>query len=163
MALQGLSQHCDRNLPGMITLRYAPLYSINVGAHDPLVKPGNLVTTAIPFLDAYTWLTMPLLPRGRGWQESAAKTEQGPGYAQTISGSLRNMRPAASEEIEEMEGLRFVLWLIDRNGNDWLIGTPEAPLEFVVEASTGDDGGLNAYSVRFQGSTPRRAAGYAPV
>lgn len=163
MALQGLTQHCDKNLPGMITLRYAPLHYINLAAVDPLVRPGNVVTAAMQFLDDNDWLSMPLLPRGRVWEEAGNPDEQGTSYAQQLQGNLRNMRPAASGELEEMEGLRFVVWLTDRNGNNWLIGTPEAPLNFVVVASTADDGGLNAYSIRFTGATPRRAAGYEPV
>jgi len=72
-----------------------------------------------------------------------------------------NQGGLASAEIEEMEQMRFLVKLTDRNGRTWLIGSLEEGLEFRATASAGALQGLNAYSIQFSGLQAHRAASYA--
>ena len=163
MALTSLSAYCGINLPGVLTLRYAPYTWIDTALYDRLVTSVHNWNEAIPFIDEYDWLTMPLLHRSRSFSENPQRTEQGVHYEHVLEGVVPNLRPAVSGLLEEMEQYRYVCILTDRNGKPWLIGTYDHPMSFSAEATTGSDAGLNSYRIRFFGQSPRRMFGYDPA
>ncbi len=156
--LTGLSSYCELNQGGLMQLSYAPLHWL--GANDTLISDAGVWLSAITFSTG-DWLTLPLLPRDNAWQENRRANDQGVYYDQEISGIVPGLRAAASAEIEEMEHMRFLVKLQDRNARTWLIGSLEEGLDFSAQATTGPIGGLNAYTIRFSGLQLWRAASYA--
>lgn len=163
MALQGLSKHCGINRPGPATIRYAPIAWIDAAAYVHAVTSANNWQIAIPFLGVYDWLTMPAFESGKGVGEQPGRTDQGKVYTPEVNGILRNMKPTVTGELEEMEEHRFLVRVTDANGNEWLLGTLDAPLDFQAEATDGEDNGLNSYRFRFGAQVPHRMAGYSPL
>ena len=153
------------NLPGLKLLRYLPIDWLADGEYEEIVSATNNFQKAIvPSLGDAEWLTLPFLPKGEGWQERQRRTDQGPEYAQEVSGVMPKLRPEVTGEFALMAGHRFLVQFTDRNSKPWLIGRLWEPLEFQASAATGGtDGGLNSYSFSFEGVTTRRAFGYVPV
>lgn len=164
--LTGISAYCgEMNIPGLKTLRYLPVDWLDDEEYEEIVTAANNFQKAIvPSLGGDAWLTLPYLPRGDGWQERHRRTDQGPEYAQEISGTIPKLRAAVTGELALMHGHRYLVQLTDKNAKPWLVGRPWEPLEFTADAQTGGTGGgLNSYDFRFQGVTTRRAFGYVPV
>lgn len=150
------------NLGGLTHVEYAPTTWVNRNLYDPIISVEGNWQKAIEF-ETGNWLSLPLLTDRRNWNERGIRTEQGMHYEQTVGGTIPALRPEASIEIAEMEEYRFLLRLLDRNGQYWILGTLDNPFDFIVEAASGDArNGLNNYSVQFRCVTRRRAYGYVP-
>jgi len=98
-----------------------------------------------------------LLPQDRSWEERERRNPQGKYYEQLVQGTIRNMRPSVSGQLDEMAEYAFLLRLKDRNGRLWLIGEPDYPLRFTSSGGARDEGGLNSYQIEFSGQTPNKA------
>jgi hypothetical protein len=165
--LIGISGFCgQRNLPGVLTLKYLPIAWLDVGEYEEFISPAyNFNKAIVPTLGGEAWLSLPFFPlRGDGWNERHRKTDQGDVYGQEVEGIIAKLRPEVSGEFERMKRHRFLLHLLDSSGKNWLIGRLSEPLEFIAGGETGSrSGGLSSYSFRFAGETSRRAFGYSPV
>ena len=163
MNLQSLSNFCGKlNLGGLITLEYAPTRWINRGAYEQIISAGYNWQKTVLF-NYGDWLTAPVLIKGKLWKESYKRNKQGGYYSQDVNGILPFMRPEVSGEFDKMERLTFLLKLKDGNGKDWLLGTLDSPFEFQVKNTTGGEGDLNHYAIRFVSETAKKAFGYVPV
>ena len=163
MALTSISRFCAANLGGLQLVEYAPVSWIDASAYQKIISDTWNWQKAIPFQEGYDWLSIYLLPARRLWSERQVNGEYGPSFDQSIEGILPSMRPEVSLQLAEMTGYRYILRLTDRNAKTWLIGTKDEGLEFVSEATTGEQNGLNNYLIRFTGQSSERAYGYAPV
>lgn len=156
--LTGISSYCEVNQGGLREIAYAPLHWLS--STDTLISDAGVWLKPISFSTG-DWLTLPILPRDDSWQEVRREDDQGVYYDQSISGIIPGLRAAASAEIEQMEHMRFLVKLTDRNARTWLIGSLEQGLAFEADAAVGQVQGLNSYSIRFSGLQAWRAAGYA--
>lgn len=162
--LQGLSSYCGTlNLPGLVSIQYAPVDWIDAANYDDRISSAWNWQEDIPFSSG-DWLTMPVLPQGRIWEEREVRTEQGKYFEQLVSGVIPALRPAVSGELDEMSEHRFLLRLTDRLGQPWLLGTLETPFDFAASALSGENtGGLNSYQISFSTQTIHRAYGFVPL
>lgn len=164
--LLGISQFkAAVNLPGLGTLKYAPVDWIETATYEEVISSTNNFQKAIPFKVGKSWLTAPVFTIHQKWTEQPRAGEHGTSYEQSVEAIVPNMRPSVSGEFALMAERPFVLWLTDSNGNNWLIGTPESGLLFQAPAKTGSAGEteMNDYRIRWMGMTAKRAYGYAPV
>jgi len=153
----------DLNLPGLITIQYAPAHWIAIDFWEQLRSAAGNHQNQVVFQPDRTWLSATLLPTQRNWGEASQRSPQGQYYEQTIAGTTARLKPSVSALLERMEKVGYVLRLVDRNGQPWLIGSPGQWLYFTASAATGNQSGLNAYEIQWQGLTARRAAGYVPI
>ena len=164
MELDSLNSFCNElNVPGLVTIEYAPVNWLSVDDWDEIRTTAGNHQTQVIFLPGRDWLRASVLPRNRAWSEGSSRSQQGQSYQQTISGITPKLRPSVTATLERMEKVGYILRIIDRNGQPWLIGTPEQRLYFQATADAGDENGLNAYDITWAGPTVRRAAGYVPV
>lgn len=164
MELQSLNSFCgELNKAGLVTIEYAPLNYISADAWDELRTSSGNHQTQVIFQPGRDWLRASVLPRNRNWSENSSRSQQGQSYPQTISGIIPKLRPTVSATLERMEKIGYILRIIDRNGQPWLIGTPDERMYFRATAGAGDENGLNSYEITWSGVTVRRAAGYVPV
>lgn len=165
--ITSISGFCaERNLSGYKTLLYVPVHWLDEVDYTEIISgTGNFQKAISPTQGGQAWLTLPFLPgRNDGWQEAEQKTLFGSEYRQQVSGTIPKLRPEVTTVLESMSSMLFIVRLTDANGKTWLIGRKTEPLEFVATADTsGKGGGVGGYSFSFQGSTSRRAFGYAPV
>jgi len=163
MTLQGLSAYCDINLPGLRAIYYAPVAWVNTNTYERIVTSAGNWQYNIQFTTG-DWLALPVLPQGRTWTEQEDRSLQGKFYEQQLTAVTRPLSPAASRELDEMSNHRFLLKVLDRNAQWWLLGTMETPFDFSASAASGEErGGLSSYSIRFESQTPHRAYGFVPV
>lgn len=163
MELISISKLCATNLGGLNEIQYAPIDWIDRDAYRRIIKADTYNwQVAIPFLPEKDWLSMPLLPADRVWQETQQLGEFGPSYEQSIQGKLPGMLPATAAMLTEMDGYRYIVRLKDRNNRMFLVGTIEEPLAFSASGGTGSQSTLNGYTIQFFGRTRRRAYCYTP-
>lgn len=164
MELTSLSRLCGINLGGLLEIEYAPTDWIDLSTYRRIIKAESYNwQVAIPFESERDWLKLPLIPAQRIWTEQNSIGEFGHVYEQTIQGTIPGMNGEASAQLVEMEGYRYLVKLRDRNNRLFLIGSPDEGLAFTSSAGSGNDNGLNAYSIRFFGQTKRRAYSYNPL
>lgn len=162
--LTAIENYCNRNIPGVQYIEYAPIAWINTDAWEDWTLNGNHQIDVSWLSEDYNWLRCPLLGESIRWEEGSRTTSQGTSYPQQLGGTIPHMRVDASEVIEETEAYqKFLLRLTDRNGKVWIIGTPESPMSFAVVASSGVGEGANNYRVEFTGEAARRAKGFQPI
>lgn len=164
--LLGISQFkAAINLPGLGTLRYAPTDWVDAANYEEIISSTNNFQKAVPFKSGKSWLTAPVFVIHQKWEEQPRDGEQGTAYEQAVEALVPNLRPSVSGEFALMADRPFLLWLTDRNGGEWLIGSLESGLTFQAPARTGSAGSteMNDYRLRWQGLTAKRASGYAPV
>ena len=151
------------NLPGLTTIGYAPVDWVD--GFEELVDDSHQLTRPITFTPGNNWLSAPVFTIQQDWKEDDRPGLQGPAYAQKVSATVPNLRPAVSGEFAKMADRPFIIKLKDRNGADWIIGTPESGLLFRAPAKTGTAGSTdrNDYRIEWAGLTANRAYGYAPV
>ena len=163
MALKSISQFCGSNLPGIITIDYAPVDWMDLGSYETIVSETRNWQYAIPFAQG-DWLKLPLYPGDRLWEEKERSNPQGKYYEMELLGVTPKLRPEVTQQFEEMSELDFLLKLTDRNRQTWLLGTIVHPFRMETNARSGNRGqGRNQYNVRFYSQSPRRAYGYLPV
>jgi len=164
MELQSINNFCGAvNLPGLRTIKYAPLPWISTALWEQLRNTAGNHQYQVVFESGRSWLEATLLPRERAWEENSRHQPQGQYYPQQISGVTPKLRPDVTATLERMERVGFILLLTDRNAQPWLIGTPDTPLYFSASAGTADEEGFNNYELSWTASTVRRAAGYVPI
>lgn len=158
MAFQSISSFCASNLPGLLTIEYAPVAWIDTDAY--LRRVANQVwQSGVPFSEG-TWLQLPILDRkDHIWTQSQRTSSQGPSYQQQVSGLTPKLRVAVENEFAKMALVPFLLRLRDRNGNYWKLGTVESPFYFTTNGTSGGGGQRNQYEVTFQAETSERAFG----
>lgn len=163
MELTGISNLCGQlNLAGLRKVEYVPTTWVDVAGYNDIVVPGHTRLEAVPLDSGKAWLTMPLLPLGKLWNESSDRNAQGKSYEQQVSGATPLLTHAASGELEQMDEYRYLLRLTDRNGLMWVLGTLNTPFDFSHAQTTQDENGLAAYSVRWVSVTQRKAPGFSP-
>lgn len=151
------------NAAGLIRVQYAPAHWIATSFWDRLRSGAGNHLNQVVFEADRDWLTASLLPTQRTWGENSQRAQQGQYYEQTVGGNTAMLRPAVTALLERMEKVGYVLRLVDRNAQPWLIGSPDQLLYFTAQASTSNESGLNAYEIQWQGLTSRRGAGYVPI
>jgi len=160
MPLSSIQDYCKLNLPGLTRIEYLPTAMVDRDTYEYLVNSEGEFIGIIEPIGGAEWLTVQVLPQGRGWSESNQAAPQGAYYPSRLTGLVRGLRPAVSLLLWEMEEYRYLVRFTDRKGAAWLIGSMQSPLDFRADADTGDqDGGLNAYSISFFGDCVRRAIG----
>lgn len=164
MKLKAIESYCGNlNIPGLITLEYAPTTWVDQSAYDPIISDLYNFQTDILF-NTSGWLKMPLLPMKQLWRERQRSSNQGNYCQQTVRAIIPNLRAAVTGEFERMKTFRFLLRLSDANGRKWLLGSLESPFDFSVTGTTGEkNGDLAAYEVTFESETKRSAVGFVPV
>lgn len=158
--LTGLTSYCEINRGGLRSLEYIPIHQIDRAASREIISPAGVWLFALSFTSG-EWLSMPYLPREDVWQEQLDRNLQGESYTQRISGTLSGLRPDASRELQQMERMRFVVKLTDKNGRTWLIGSLRHGLSFTTTKTSGATNGLNNYFFEFQGAQLYPAPSYA--
>lgn len=160
MALQSISDFCGEvNLPGLIKVEYAPVDWINSETYDQIISDSRNWQKQIDLTNS--WLTLPLLPTSdRLWRENERTGAQGKFYESEVAGITPKLRPAVTQQFEEMSEYRFIVRITDKNNKPWLIGTLDNGLAFSASSVTNS---RNQYSPRFFNQHRRRAFGYAPV
>jgi hypothetical protein len=153
----------DLNAGGLIRVQYAPAHWIATEFWDILRSSAGNHQNQVVFEPDRDWLTASLLPPQRAWGENSQRSPHGQYYEHTIAGNTAMLRPAVTALFERMEKVGFVLRIVDRNARPWLIGSPGQWLYFTAQAGTGNEAGLNAYEIQWQGLTSRRGAGYVPI
>jgi len=149
------------NRPGLIMVEYAPINWIDRLSYRSIISSSWNWQQNIEF-SIGGWLSMPVLPSGRLWEESEQRTDQGKYYDQIVAGIVPGLQPAASGEIDQMSDYRFLLRIYDQRKQYWILGTLDNPFEFSALATTADERGLNSYRIRFTAQTLHRAYGFEP-
>jgi len=162
--LIGLSRFCStQNILGFVLLEYIPLASIDQSAYEDLILNNSTFLTAVPLLADEAWLSVPLLPKARLWNENPQTNKQGTSYTQRVGGTIKYMEPAASAELERMAEHDFILRVKDKNGQLWLLGSFDFPFKLIAPGTTGSSSVGNGYKLDFQAVTPTRAKAYGPL
>lgn len=162
--LQSIADFCgSENQGGILAVRYISTAWINQNLYEPMVGPVYGQTFEVALQPTYDWLTMPLLPKGRGWKEKGIFSKQGDHYQQTVEGTIPRRTEALVAELRKMQRHRFILRIEDRNGQDWILGTFATPFRILVDFSTGDNpSGSNGIKIRFYCDTLQPAPAYDP-
>lgn len=156
--LNGISSYCSEpNRAGVTLIEYVPTDWVNRAATEQHYSSEYALPTVV--LSQGSWLTVPFLPRKKQWTETLNRSNQGEHAQINISGTTPKMRPAVNAEIMAMRGRRFLVRGTDANGQQWLLGTLEHPLQFLSDGKTDAVGGSNNYRLRFVGRQPEMAAG----
>jgi len=156
MILSSLSKACRVNLPGVRSVEYVPTIWVDASTWvpRPYWPTGYSITLA-----QGSWLSADLLELRTGWQEQGRRPSQGVNFEDTISGVLPYTNDAVSELLAEMMEYRYLVRFRDANGNTWLLGSLESPLDFRFSAGSGNrESGLNTYNVEWlaQAAEPAR-------
>lgn len=159
-ALVSISEYCNANLGGARKLQYVPTEQINLNTSRQIISDAGEWVFAVQ-LSSGSWLDMPVFDIIR-WDQNSDEVQGVSVQEQRIRTTIQRMRPSVSVQLNQMEHLRFVLRLTDRNGEEWLIGDLAEGLQFRSQETTSDQAGLNAYTIEFSGLTLRKAAKYAP-
>lgn len=161
--LESILGYCGiTNPPGANKIEYISTSWIDMGSYEELISDAGLFIGTVPLLAGFDWLTMPNIPTQEPWTTDQRSGGDGPYYDQTVKGVTPLLRPAVSVVFNKMANHRFLVRLKDKQGQQWLIGTPENPLDFGTADTVGTpQGGLNSYTFSFSGLTPKRAYGIA--
>ena len=152
------------NVGGVLDIEYAPIDWVDLATWDPIINSMRNFQHEVNFLGGKTWLKLPLQTTKESWREQQRTTTQGPYTLQRLTGSIPKGKPELTDQIDRMSRLYFIIRILDRNGQYWLIGSPYFPLSFSGSLSTGNEAPqLNGYTIEFSGETPYRAYGFAPV
>lgn len=163
--LTSISNYCgDPNPGGLQKIEYALLKEVDMASFEPIISTGYNWLQEITFLEG-GWLTMPVLPSKRRWEEKGNFGKHGPYYDQVVQGVLPNMRAEVSGQLDKMAYRKFILRLTDMTGKKWLLGHPDTGFLFRVVSSTTGEGlpGLNHYAIEFYSETAQKMTGYVPV
>lgn len=138
MALESLSKYCGViNRPGLIHVGYIPTSWIDRDAYEPMHGPQRTFPHNFPILPGYTWLQAPLTVNSKLITKDSILSKQGPSVRVITSGILPSHSPAISSQLDQMMRQLFVLHVKDRNGYNWLIGSPDNPCKFTFASTSG--------------------------
>lgn len=159
MAMQSITDYCGVNIPGLYTIEYASVTTIDADVYRQRLV-GHAWVSGIPF-ETGTWLSAPVFLRSdQLWTQTARESEQGRSYVNRVSGTTPRLRVEADEQLEEMANHPFILRLKDRNGNYWLLGTLETPFYFRASSTTGSNAQRGQYDLVWESELPQRAFGF---
>lgn len=161
--LVGLSTYCGGpNAGGLLKIEYVPVSWVVSLTYDELISSAGNWQKAITFATG-DWLEAHVLPMKRMWGERMRRSAGANYYEQLIDLIVPNLKPEVTKEFEAMAEYRFLVKLQDAEGKPWLIGTKDAPLEFLEQGTTGETGQLKHYKINFSANTPKPGRGYVPV
>ena len=163
MELNSIDKYISSNFGGLQSIEYASTSWIDPSSFSPIISSTYNFQQAFSFFPGFDWLKLPVLPKEDRWRETENNSEQGPSYRQEITGITPALRPVVHGEFAKMAQHDFLIRLTDRNGQVWLIGTLDEPLQFSSSGASGQHGGRNRYQIRFSGRTSRPAFGFVPV
>lgn len=145
------------NLGGVEALWYTP--AANLAAGFPAAGP--LTLSALELLpDTYWYRIESVRGSVRHSQPTKALGRHGDIFSQKLVGSIARQTAALATAMEGMLGGRFVVLYRDLNGELWLVGTPDQPLEWKYSADSGTETSRNGYDWQFVGDTARPARPY---
>lgn len=163
MSLISISEFCSQpNPPGVATIEYLPTDWVDAPSYEKIVNASRNWQYDIPLTVGAEWLSAPIFPSGKLWEEQQRVDAQGTSYEHRITGITPRMRPDVTDQFEQMAQYDYLLRLTDKAGQIWLIGTLEQPMQFSAAATSGTGTTRNQYSLTFSGSTSRRAYGFLP-
>lgn len=163
MSLQSITEYCSQlNPPGLITIEYVPIGWVDSVNYERIVDSARNWQYDISLLGGATWLKAPVIRQGRLWDERPQTNEQGTAYEQIVSGITPKLRPAVTDQFEQMERMFFLLRIKDKSGQYWLIGTFDHPLAFSASATSGSGTSRNEYALTWSNPSARRAYGFVP-
>lgn len=158
MELTSISELCRQNIPGTLTVEYAPITWIDTDRFDDWYVTGA-DPDSFPWSDNQSWLVLPLLGSSIKWREDMEDTNEGPSFKHQLTGIIPHLNELAHLLLEETSRYPLVLKMTDKNGRSWILGTPDTPLRFSYAAEN-VDGSTNNYSIQMIGNSHRRARGF---
>ena len=163
MALESIADFCgELNTPGVRMVEYLPTAWVDSANYEQIVNAYRNWQYDIPLLGGATWLKAPIINSGKLWDERPRPNAQGTAYEQSVSGITPKMKPAVTDQFEQMDGYTFLLRITDRTNQVWILGTLDHPFTFAAPSTTGSGNARNQYSLNFSATTPRRAYGFVP-
>lgn len=155
--ITGFPTNPSSNVGGLAAFRFAAFYSF---AGLPAVSAGSVVAPA-QFYSGFGWLPGYATADTLQFSETPKQDDNGTGYAWKISGFIPGDEAALSLLMEQMEQVRHLVLVTDRQGITRMVGL-RAPLDFSAVYSPGSDANsTRGYSITFSGSSPKRAPVYA--
>ncbi|OWP62903.1 hypothetical protein CDA63_11840 [Hymenobacter amundsenii] len=144
------------NLGGVESLWYTPAANL---VSFPALGPLTLSSLALQ-PDTYWYRIQSVRGSVRHSQPSKPLGRHGDVFSQKLVGSIARQSAALATAMEWMLGGRFVVLYRDLNGELWLAGTPDQPLEWKYSADSGSETSRNGYDWQFVGDTARPARPY---
>lgn len=159
--LTGLAHLCEKNIGGLRTIEYVPLSDV-VDDIDHIVLDHNQQVDVLR--PGKVWLQARIQTTNKGWTETERLTKQGEYYEQEVRGVLPGHTTAIAEELRKMDGHTYILRLLDRSGQYWILGSRQHPFLFSRRMTTGNrSSGFKGHTLRWLCQTSRPALGYVPV
>lgn len=136
------------NAPGIHTFLYVPTTDIS---QWPGIVAKEVDESAIVLNGGKSWTTGLSVFEQMKFDEQPQETEHGMLYNKELQGFLPQDSEAVTQALETMLFVPFVIKLKDRQGQHRIVGTPDEPVYFSFEFTTGAVGGSRGYNFSFRG------------
>lgn len=146
--------------PGVTTLEYAPLPSVDVASYEEARLTANQQKAITA-----EWHLLPFTSGTGRWSATPRREEQAPLWELSINATMPGDTLEMRDELDRMPHFRYLLRLRHRGSTAYtLIGTLEQPLEFSSAYDSGADGGdARQHTAQFKGVSLRFPPGYTAV
>lgn len=146
--------------PGVTTLEYAPLPSVDVPSYEIALLNGNQQKAIVA-----EWHRLPFVSGSGRYSAQSKRDEQAPTWDLQLSATLPGDVVADRAELDAMTRFRFLVRLRHLGSTAYtLLGTLEQPLEFTHGYDSGADAGDGRqYSAQFKGVSLVLPPGYTSV
>jgi hypothetical protein len=94
------------------------------------------------------------------WEEPFVSNAHNGYYKPRLTGITPQLRAEVNLELGQMKNYRFILRLKDRNARQWIIGNPFYPLSFGHTLASGNQSGLAAYTLTWEGEQLTPSPGF---
>jgi len=136
------------NLSGVRSFRFIPV--VDVAFIPDAIS--SLITGPLILKTAKRWYNGYVIQKTSNYFADSGDGPNGPFYKFSFEGYNPRISQAGSENLTEMIRYRFLLDLIDNNGNRRLVGNLKNGLSFHNKETPGVQGtGLNSYFIGFTG------------
>lgn len=152
--LQGISSLCGGVDPsGLTIVEYLPLPYIDTSTLDIFINDDQVFLGTIESQYNAGWLRAHLMTKPKEWSDQMRNDEQGPFYEREVEGVIPSHSAALAKELQAMKQFRYLVRVIDRSQQRWLLNTPEHGARFEHTFSTE----TRTHRIRFVTQVPFQA------
>jgi hypothetical protein len=144
--IKDIIKHCNENLGGVFIFKFIPVIHV-----QSIAQPiDNRILTPVVLKQGFNWLDFYATEGTMQLKEDLQPSDHGDFYKLKLTASVPKIRTEIDHTFSLMRNVKFLIDVVDNNGQRKLLGTLEEPLSFTFQSDTGDSmPKKNNYSVEF--------------